>query len=112
MKSKKKLRIMFMMKNKLKGDLKISPIVYLIIALFVLVVIIALVFNVWNPSIFGVNEENNLRGECAKWISSETGPCEDKINATKGGKPIYPYLNKTYGEIKRDDAEKFCMCPE
>ncbi|MCK4730574.1 MAG: hypothetical protein KAT28_04595 [Candidatus Aenigmarchaeota archaeon] len=102
-----------MMKSKLKGDIKISPIVYLIITIFVLVVIITLIFNVWNPEIIGINEENNLRGECAMWISAKTGPCEDKINAIdKGGKPIYPYLNKTYGVAKEDKARLFCMCPE
>lgn len=101
-----------MMKNKLKGDLKISPIVYLIIALIVIVVLISLIFNVWNPNILGANEENNLRGECAKWISAKTGPCEDKLNITMEGKPIYPYLNKTYGMAKEDKAKEFCMCPE
>ncbi|RLJ00070.1 MAG: hypothetical protein DRP06_02560 [Candidatus Aenigmatarchaeota archaeon] len=101
------------MKNKLVGDLKISPIIYLIVAIFILVVIITFIFNGWNPEIDSVNKENNLRGECARWISSKTGPCEDKLDATNlKGELIYPYLNKIYGMAKDDKARHFCMCPE
>ncbi len=102
-----------MMKNEFKGDLKISPIIYLIVTIFILVVIIAFIFNIWNPGIYSANEEMNLRGECTKWISAETGPCVDKLDVPDlEGELIYPSLNKTYGEAKRDDAEKFCMCPK
>ncbi len=101
-----------MMKNKLEGDLKISPIVYLIVAIFILVVIITFIFSGWNKEINTINEENNLRGECIMWISAETGPCVDKLDIiNKEGEFIYPYLNKTYGVAKEDEAKKACLCP-